>query len=173
MTTSNKSIPQADEHQGTAEIIEADLKNTSHLDDAVMLVDLYAKGVNDNGQGLPEQVRTALPMHLASQPTARIFIAYLNGQPAGVAVCFGSFSTFRAAPILNIHDLAVHPDFRGKGVGTALINHVEIAARASGCAYVTLEVDDQNPRARQLYKRTGFEDSGPDETVQYFMKKPL
>ncbi len=155
------------------DIFEADLSNTSHVDAAVLLIDLYAREVNGTGQGLQDDVKAALPKGFASHPTTQIFLAMIDDSPAGVAVCFGGYSTFRAKPILNIHDLAVHPDYRSKGVGSALLHHVESAARSSGCGFVTLEVDDENPRARKLYKRFGFKDSGPDETTQFFMKKAL
>ena len=86
---------------------------------------------------------------------------------AGVAVCFLGFSTFSAMPLLNIHDLAVRGEFQGTGVGGALLDSVAEKARTLGCCRVTLEVDQENPGARRLYERKGF------ELAQLFMKKLL
>jgi len=43
-------------------------------------------------------------------------------------VCFRGFSTFAAAPLINVHDLAVVPGFRGQGIGRRLLEAVEMYA---------------------------------------------
>jgi len=58
--------------------------------------------------------------------------------------------------VLHLDTLAVHPDLRGRGVGTQLIAGVEALARAEGKRQVTLDAEDINPRAKQLYKRLGY-----------------
>jgi ribosomal protein S18 acetylase RimI-like enzyme len=68
-------------------------------------------------------------------------------------------STFHARPLLNIHDLAVMPEWRGHGVGTALLGAIEGRALQRSCCKVTLEVQDDNQRARALYERCGFGDA--------------
>jgi len=68
------------------------------------------------------------------------------------------FSTFQARPLLNIHDLAVVPDWRGQGIGRALLEAVEVEAIQRGCCKITLEVQDANRQARGLYERYGFAD---------------
>lgn len=57
---------------------------------------------------------------------------------------------------LHLDTLAVHPDMRGQGIGTQLIQAVEALAQAEGKRSVTLEVEDINPRARLFYARNGF-----------------
>lgn len=56
--------------------------------------------------------------------------------------------------------LAVHPDWRGKGVGTGLIRFAEerIFAEAPN---VFICVSSFNPKARALYNRLGYEEIGP------------
>jgi ribosomal protein S18 acetylase RimI-like enzyme len=105
---------------------------------------------------------------------ALVLLAFADEQPVGLAVCFFGFSTFNARPLLNIHDLAVLPAYRGKGVGRALLVEAEKHARARGCCRLTLEVQDDNIRARSLYERFGFSAfvvgaSAPTR----FMGKPL
>jgi ribosomal protein S18 acetylase RimI-like enzyme len=57
---------------------------------------------------------------------------------------------------LRVECLAVAPDRRGGGVGTALLAAVYDLARREGFHAVRLEVVDTNPRARALYEREGF-----------------
>ena len=81
----------------------------------------------------------------------------------------------KARPLLNIHDLAVLPSYRGRGVGHALLQAAEEHARREGCCKLTLEVRDDNARARALYRSFGFEDFavGDDSTPTRFLGKPL
>jgi [ribosomal protein S18]-alanine N-acetyltransferase len=58
---------------------------------------------------------------------------------------------------VQVNNLAVHPDFRGRGVAEALILHVVGKVRAAGATFVTLEVRPSNTAAVTLYKKLGFE----------------
>jgi ribosomal protein S18 acetylase RimI-like enzyme len=95
----------------------------------------------------------------------------------GAAVCFIGFSTFAARPLLNLHDLAVVPELRGRGIGRALLRAVEERARALGCCKLTLEVVQENTQARALYERFGFADGAPGPGggggATYFLAKKL
>lgn len=55
-----------------------------------------------------------------------------------------------------VEGLVVHPDLRGQGVGTQLLEEIFRYARERSLRAVRLEVVDTNPRARQLYERLGF-----------------
>ena len=57
---------------------------------------------------------------------------------------------------VHINNLAVRGDFRGRGVGTALLEHVIQAGAARGADRATLEVRRSNAPARRLYERLGF-----------------
>lgn len=56
-----------------------------------------------------------------------------------------------------INMLATFPQFRGNGVGTALMGLVDELAHALGCNLVSMEVFDSNPGALRLYQRLGYE----------------
>jgi ribosomal protein S18 acetylase RimI-like enzyme len=144
----------------------ADLADARDADAVVMLLDAYATDPRGGGVPLAAAARTRLIPGLRALPTARIWLAFDAAQPVGVCVAFLGFSTFRAQPLLNIHDLAVLPGSRGRGIGQALLAAAESHARASGCCKLTLEVQDDNAPARGLYERFGFRDvtygdSGP------------
>jgi len=57
---------------------------------------------------------------------------------------------------IHINNLAVRPQFRGRGIGTALLHHVLTEARRLGARRATLEVRASNGAARRLYERLGF-----------------
>lgn len=125
----------------------------------------YAQDVMGNGGPLPTDVLARLIPGLRAHPTTIIFLAYVDDQAVGIATCFLGFSTFAARPLINIHDLAVLPEHRGRGIGRALLAAVEREARERGCARVTLEVQENNRRARDIYEAAGFAHAVYGETT--------
>jgi ribosomal protein S18 acetylase RimI-like enzyme len=140
----------------TLEIVEADLDRPEHQRDVLAMTQAYASDPMGNGGPLPPEVAERLIPGLRAHPTTLIFLAYLDGQIAGIATCFRGFSTFYALPTINLHDVAVLPEHRGAGIGRRLLEAVAARARALGCCKLTLEVQENNTRARRLYESFGF-----------------
>lgn len=140
----------------SVEMVEADLNREDHQKAVVYLIDAYAMDPMGNGGPLTGDVKKALIPGLKKHPTTLILLAFLNGHAVGIAVCFVGFSTFAARPLINIHDLAVLPAYRGDGVGKLLLDGVERKARDMGCCKVTLEVLENNRRAMKIYEAAGF-----------------
>lgn len=59
-----------------------------------------------------------------------------------------------------LHAVYVHPDARGTGASGQLINAAIDGARAKGASRMALWVHGANPRAKALYERIGFRESG-------------
>jgi GNAT superfamily N-acetyltransferase/predicted RNA-binding protein with PIN domain len=137
------------------EIIEADLNRTDHQQAIVALTAAYARDPMGTGGPLDDDLLRQLIPGLKRHPTTRVFIAYMNAEAVGIATCFHGFSTFHAKPLINIHDLAVLPAHRSRGIGRKLLEHVEQVARKSGCCKLTLEVGADHP-AKRLYNECGF-----------------
>lgn len=158
-----------------ATITEADLARGDHAQAVVDLIDAYARDPMGNASPLSAEVRAALVPGLRAHPTTLVFLAYRGETPIGVAVCFRGFSTFAARPLVNVHDLAVLPAHRGQGVGRALLAAVEQKARDLGCCKLTLEVQENNQRARRTYAAMGFAQSEhqPAAGGALFYTKPL
>jgi ribosomal protein S18 acetylase RimI-like enzyme len=153
------------------DIRRADLAHAADRDALIALLDGYARDPMGGGTPLAQAVIQNLPDRLAAQSGARIWLAFAaDGTPAGLAICFAGFSTFAAQPLLNLHDLAVAPAHRGRGVGRRLLAAVERDARATGCCKVTLEVRDDNASARRLYQSLGY---GDGTAPHRFWSKPL
>jgi GNAT superfamily N-acetyltransferase len=90
-------------------------------------------------------------------PAPRAFcdIAEWHDAPAGLAIWFYSFSTFRGRHGIYLEDLFVRPQFRGRGVGRALL-----AGLASRCVTEDLprlewSVLDWNEPALAFYRALG------------------
>jgi ribosomal protein S18 acetylase RimI-like enzyme len=139
-----------------AVIVEAELDRAEHQSAIVALTAAYALDPMGNGGPLPPDVLERLVPGLRAHPTTLVLLAYVDEKAVGLATCFLGFSTFAARSLLNVHDLAVLPAYRGRGIGRALLHAVEGAARARGCVKLTLEVLEHNRRARQLYEAAGF-----------------
>lgn len=157
------------------EVVDADLSLSAHQDAVLSLVDAYAQDPMGGGHPLSDEARGRLMAGLREHPTTLIFLAYLGERPVGVAVCFRGFSTFAARPLINVHDLAVLPACRGHGIGRRLLQAVERKAHALGCCKLTLEVLENNQRARNLYASFGFDQLVYQEAAggALFLVKPL
>lgn len=156
-------------------VILANLDRLDHQQAILRLTNEYACDSMGNGRPLPDHVLGNLIAGLRAHPTTLVFLAYSDQQAVGIATCFLGFSTFAAKPLINVHDLAVLPDFRGRSVGRQLLKSVEAEARRRGCAKLTLEVQENNTRARGLYESSGFAQAtyGPDTGGSLFYSKPL
>lgn len=137
-------------------VVEANLLSPDHQRDIVALTAAYARDPMGNGAPLPQATLDNLIDGLRRHPTTLIVLAYTDGQAIGIATCFRGFSTFAARPLMNIHDLAVLPEHRKRGVARQLLYAVERKARALGCCRLTLEVLENNQPARRLYAGDGF-----------------
>ena len=137
-------------------VLPVDYHNVEHRHALVMLIDAYARDPMGGGEGLAEDVKARLCDDLAARPDAASFIAWRDGQPVGLINCIEGYSTFKARPLMNIHDIAVLPGHRGQGVGQALLQAAQDHARARGCCKLTLEVLTGNLVALRSYERFGF-----------------
>ncbi|HYD85028.1 MAG TPA: GNAT family N-acetyltransferase [Opitutus sp.] len=77
--------------------------------------------------------------------------------PAGFAIFFTNYSTFLAKPGLYLEDLFVKPEFRGRGIGKALILHLARLANTRGCGRMEWTVLDWNAPAIAFYESLGAE----------------
>jgi GNAT superfamily N-acetyltransferase len=137
-------------------VVNADLSDSTHQDAVLSMLDAYSADPMGDGHHLSAFARANLIEELRKHPTTRIFIAMQNDRPVGIAVCFQGFSTFAAMPLMNLHDFFVVPDVRGQGIGRLLLDAIESEALATGCCKLTLEVQENNSRARSMYAQFGF-----------------
>jgi GNAT superfamily N-acetyltransferase len=90
-------------------------------------------------------------------PVAEAVIAELDGEPAGFALWFRTFSTWLCLPGLWLEDLYVRPEHRRAGVGRSLLVHVARVAADNGYGRVEWSALDWNAPALQFYAGLGAE----------------
>lgn len=158
--------------------IEFRLASYSQASDAKILVELldaYAKDPMGGGEPLTEGTRDNLANELSKLTNAFTVLCFVDGNPAALANCFEGFSTFKCKPIINIHDFAVKPEFRGLGLSQKLLEDIEVRARAKGACKITLEVLEGNKVAQNAYLKYGFAgyELDPEMGKAMFWEKPL
>lgn len=91
-----------------------------------------------------------------SQPKFRGLIAEWEGQAIGYALFFGFYSSWKG-PGIFLEDVFVREEFRGRGIGRALLSEVARVARREGSFGIRWEVLDWNESAIKFYKSLGGE----------------
>ena len=92
---------------------------------------------------------------LGEDPAAHCEIAVVDGQPAGLAVWYWLYGSFRARRGLYVEDLYVRPQFRGQGAGMALLAHLARQGAQAGAGWMEWKVLDWNSRALDFYRSIG------------------
>jgi len=93
-------------------------------------------------------------MYEAELKNAGVSFIVLTRDWAGRVIGFCSF--WRIYDELHINNLAVLPDWRNRGIGSALLTRVLSEGAASGAVRALLEVRRSNTEAQRLYERFGF-----------------
>ncbi|MFZ6688085.1 GNAT family N-acetyltransferase [Undibacterium sp. SXout11W] len=137
-------------------ILQADLQQTRHANDLLLMLNTYASDPMGGGEALSDFAQKNLIAELRQRPNIRGFLAYQGEQAIGFAICIEGFSTFACKPLLNIHDFGVHPDFRGLGIAKKLLSFISNFAQTKGFCKITLEVLQGNAPAHALYIDQGF-----------------
>ena len=102
--------------------------------------------------GTPED----LAQHLfGDRPYAEAIVARVEDNPVGFALFFHNFSTFLMKPGIYLEDLFVLPDYRGSGIGKALLQAIGKLAVERQCGRLEWAVLDWNEPAIAFYKRMG------------------
>ena len=68
-----------------------------------------------------------------------------------------NFFTRRGMRPMFVEELAVHPEYQGRGVGSFLLEQLEHLARVRGCTHLVLEVAENNKRALHFYRARHFQ----------------
>src|SRR4051794_21035352 len=99
--------------------------------------------------------RHGLSVEQVFQPNVRFFVAYIDGAAVGC----GAVSLFDGyAEVKRMYTCAAA---RGRGVGKALLAHIEQEARIAGKAVLRLETGTLQTLAIALYEGCGFQACGP------------
>lgn len=137
-------------------IIKIALDNKMHCDALMDQMSLYATDIMGGGDQLSLYCQKNLIPKLKKREDYHAWLAFDGEKAIGILNAFESFSTFYAQPLLNIHDLAVTPAYRNKGVATQLMQQAEQFSIQQNYCKLTLEVLTENELAKHLYKTLGY-----------------
>ena len=102
--------------------------------------------------GSPEALETHL---FGDRPYAEAIVAEVAGQGVGFALFFHNYSTFLTQPGIYLEDLFVLPEYRGQGVGKALLTYLAQLTVTRNCGRLEWSVLDWNAPAIAFYERMG------------------
>lgn len=137
-------------------VIQADYLKLEHQQAIRDLMDHYALDPMGGGEAIPPESLATLPQQLNAFGKAVSFLAVDAGEYLGLINCIEGFSTFKVKPLLNIHDVVVRAEHRGKGITQQMLAAVEQYAVKLGCCKLTLEVLEGNVPAKTAYEKFGF-----------------
>jgi GNAT superfamily N-acetyltransferase len=90
------------------------------------------------------------------RPRFRVLLAYWDQEPAGYALFFDFYSSWRGRQ-MSLEDLFVREAFRGRKIGRGLLTAVARIAEGEGCHALRWEVLDWNHAAVKFYESLGAE----------------
>lgn len=123
----------------------------------VNLIMEFIKGIASYEKLLNEVKATPelLEEWLFEKMTGEVAFIMEKNKEVGFVLYFHNFSTFVGKAGMYIEDLFVFPEYRGKGYGKALINHVIDIARSEGLGRVEWTCLDWNTPSIEFYKSMG------------------
>lgn len=140
--------------------MKTEISQVGH-DDLDQLADLLAELFtleNDFHPDREKQLR-GLRLILDNPTLGRLFVLRDQGRVAGMANVLVTISTAEGCRVALLEDVIIHNEYRGKGLGRRLVEHVLAWAKTEGMARVTLLADRDNKAALDFYRKLGFEHS--------------
>lgn len=97
---------------------------------------------------------------ILEQPNrGRIFIVRTDHKIIGMVNLLFTISTAEGGFVILMEDVIIHPDHRGHGYGTILMEHVLKFAQEKGFLRITLLTDEISAESQRFFQRFGFERS--------------
>lgn len=113
------------------------------------------------GERLPYDesvLRRALAELWAEPLHGGAWLARVDEEAVGYGILCCGFSLEYGGRDAFVDELYVRPDWRGRGIGSRLLDAMEARCLDSGIVALHLEVDHDNPDGKRLYSRRGFVD---------------
>jgi GNAT superfamily N-acetyltransferase len=112
---------------------------------------IYEK-LEEYAKATPDDLRRHL---FGPRPAAEAAMVEVAGRAVGFALWFTTFSTYRGQPGIYLEDLYVRPDYRGRGIGKAILAMLARLAVERGCGKVNWSVLRWNEPAIGFYQALG------------------
>jgi len=143
----------------SAETLELGTATKKDLEQLVELLGILFVQEADFVPDAAKQKR-ALEMILGDARLGRIYVAREGGRVVGMVSTLYTVSTAEGGKAAWLEDMVVLHEYRGRGIGAALLAHAVVGAREEGCLRLTLLSDEDNAQAHGVYAAEGFQFSG-------------
>jgi len=104
----------------------------------------------------------AIALFLRRPELGFVWLAYADGKPAGCCVVCYAVSTSMGKVVAKLDDVFVAADYRGKGVGTAMLKALKVELRKKNIGRIDTAVHKGNPGAARYYAWLGFKALGEE-----------
>lgn len=131
------------------------------LDDLPQLVDLVMALFEIEEDFQPDRERQEVGLRLVlEQPSrGRIFVVRTDYQIVGMVNLLFTISTAMGGFVLLMEDLIIHPDHRGQGFGTKLMEYIIEFAEKKDFKRITLLTDQISAESQRFFQKIGFQHS--------------
>jgi len=138
-----------------------EIKNLSQTDfqaQRSLLIDIYLSGYQS--MQIYAYRRRKLVKHylnwLYRGNPEGFFVAMIGKELVGFIACHANWKDHREGKVCEIHEFVIKEEFKGKGIGKALLEKAIEYALSTGNKKITLWVGEKNERAIDIYKKAGF-----------------
>ena len=114
----------------------------------------------DDTEGIEIGIAIKTFEHLLNDASSHILAATMEGTPVGFINFTIRQTILHRSPSALIDELVVAEEYQGKGVGKQLVLAAIEKCRQLGCCEVEVSTEKTNLKAREFYKRCGFEERG-------------
>ncbi|MEK8196341.1 GNAT family N-acetyltransferase [Lysinibacillus sp. FSL M8-0134] len=121
------------------------------------LISIYGEAFGD----LPEESKELIAFNTTTNGR-KLWVAYRDGDMVGTV------TTAKENEIQWVTALAVHPNYEGQGIGTALLSFSKDYASKVGAKFVMLDVEIDNKKALSVYEKAGFMKA---QQIDYYVKQ--
>jgi N-acetylglutamate synthase-like GNAT family acetyltransferase len=132
--------------------------------DANRIAELYRQLVSNTAISVQAERISAI----SEDPNTALFVCELGGQVEGSAlVCLCADVMFGSQPFAVVENIIVNETVRGKGLGAALLRHIETFCLAKNCSKIMLLSASQRERAHHFFEQAGFTGTSKRGFVKY------
>ena len=129
------------------------------IEDLGALTELVVNLMGVSGDFVPDRVlqERGLQLILEQPSRGRIFIVRNDNQIFGMVNLLFTISTARGGFVILMEDVVIHPDHRGQGYGTMLVDYVVEFAKKKQFKRITLLTDRISAESQEFFKKQGFD----------------
>jgi GNAT superfamily N-acetyltransferase len=131
------------------------------IEDLPALTELVMNLFDVSGDFTPDRAvqERGLQLILEQPNRGRIFVVRNHDSIFGMVNLLFTISTARGGFVILMEDVVIHPDHRGQGYGTMLLDYVQDFAKKKHFKRITLLTDRISEESQEFFKKRGFEHS--------------